>query len=85
MQPEYCISEEGDLLKSEIQNNIGHITKFIKLSLSKEEFTISYKISDLKRTISSVRLGNFTLSPEFSRNLKVILVMLVEIRREYLR
>ncbi len=71
VKPLHHFSKNGDLiLKSEIKTDIGQLTKFIKLTASSEEIKIFYKMSNLKRTVSSVRLGNFTLSPQFSRNLK---------------
>ena len=42
------------------------IVKEINISKNSEEIVVSYKMSGLKHYISSVRLGNLTLSPVFS-------------------
>lgn len=69
--PTYLVSKDGDLtIKAEIHTISGKFTKFIKLSRSLEQIKISYQMSELSRTISSVKLGNFTLSPQFSRAFK---------------
>ena len=69
--PTYLVSKNGDLtIKAEILTSSGKFTKFIKLSRSLEQIKISYQMSELSRTISSVKLGNFTLSPQFSRAFK---------------
>ena len=69
--PQYLVSNSGDLMvKAEIPTSSGKITKFITVSSCLEQIKISYKLSELTRTISNVRLGNFTLSPQFSREFK---------------
>lgn len=71
VSPVYLLSKSGDLaLLAEIQTSAGKLTKLITLSKSLEKIKISYEMSKIKRIISSVKLGNFTLSPQFSRELK---------------
>jgi len=67
----YAIGEGGDLtLRVVMETQIGTIIKFYEISNSKEQIKISYKMTDIKRAVSSARLGNLTLSPEFSRSFK---------------
>lgn len=69
VEPSYLIEENGDLtLRAVIDTDIGEITKYFKISSVNEEITISYRMSKIKRLISSARVGNFTLSPKFSRS-----------------
>lgn len=66
--PTYLLSKDGDLtIKAEIATSAGMFTKFIKLSSSLEQIKLCYQMTEMKRTISSVKLGNFTLSPQLSR------------------
>ena len=66
--PTYLLSKNGDLtLKAEIVTSVGKITKYIRLSSSLEQIKISYQVSEIIRTVSSVKLGNFTMAPKFSR------------------
>jgi len=69
--PEYSVSADGDLtVKVVIDTSIGQIIKIIEISSSAERIKISYKFRKIKRYIASVRIGNFTLSPEFSRSFR---------------
>jgi len=69
VEPKYFIEENGDLtLRAVIDTDVGEITKYIKISSVNEEITITYKLSKIKRFVSSARVGNFTLSPKFSRS-----------------
>lgn len=69
--PTYLLSNNGDLtVKVKINTSAGIVTKYIKLSSALEQIKISYQLSELKRSISSVKLGNVTLSPQFSKAFK---------------
>jgi hypothetical protein len=66
--PRFLIDENGDLiLRASFQTHLGNFTKHVTLSCSDESIKITYKMSEMIRSISSVRLGNITLSPDFSR------------------
>ncbi len=63
----YALGEDGDLtLRVVMETQIGTITKFYEISNSEEQIKISYKLAGIKRAISSARLGNLTMSPQFS-------------------
>jgi hypothetical protein len=65
--PLYSIDEEGNLiLRVSIDTQLGTIVKQITIKKNEEALVFSYKMGDLKYLVSSARLGNLTLSPEFS-------------------
>jgi hypothetical protein len=69
VEPSFVIEDNGDLiLRVFFETHIGRITKYIKVSNANEQIKLSYKLSEIKRYISSARVGNLTLSPEFSRS-----------------
>jgi len=69
VEPSFLIEENGDLkLRVFCNTPIGKITKYVTLSRFNEQIKICYKMAEIRRSISSVRVGNFTLSPEFSRS-----------------
>ena len=71
VEPSFLIEENGDLkLRVFCNTPIGKITKYVTLSRLNEQIKICYKMSEIRRSISSVRVGNFTLSPKFSRSFK---------------
>ena len=64
------VNKNGNLeLLVEIETSIGKIEKIIEIFLYEEKVKISYYLSGMKENIASIRLGNFTLSPEFSKSL----------------
>ena len=68
VEPSFIIEENGDLkLRVFCNTPIGKITKYVTLSRFNEQIKICYKMAEIRRSISSVRVGNFTLSHEFSR------------------
>ena len=67
VEPSFLIEDNGDLiLRVKIDTHIGKITKYLKISNANEQIKIAYKMSKIKRYVSSARLGNLTLSPAFS-------------------
>lgn len=70
VNPEFHLLENGNLLIiSSIISEIGPITKKIELFRSSEQIAVTYNLSQVKRSISSVKLANITLSSDFSKSL----------------
>jgi hypothetical protein len=68
VEPCYLVDENGDLvLRASFETHIGNFTKYVTLSGVSEQVKVTYHMSEMMRYISSARVGNFTLSPKFSR------------------
>lgn len=71
VSPSFLILENGDLIiKAVVPSPLGDIIKYFRLCESEEKISISYDLSNLRRKISTAKIGNFTLSSSFSKALK---------------
>lgn len=71
VEPIFELTEENNLIiKTSVNTSIGSLVKHIELSATSEKIELTYKMSNIKRFISSVKLANLTLTPIFSRNLE---------------
>ena len=67
VKPKFCTKDNGDIeIHAKIDTRFGSINKVVKVSIDKEEVSLSYDFSEWGEVVGSIRLGVMTLINQFS-------------------